>query len=465
MALTPEEAKKVAYDRSVTAGEEQVAIFLKKQFNNLGVLYDDAEKGIKVDTNISDDNEYRRMARELIDKRAFTVRTTKGTDLPITLDDLDEKISKAQPEMKASLGVQNLGELVPTRDQLNATAEAVGEGVRENTGSIGFLGGATIINAIKGFFSWMMSGFAGGFAGLKQSIAQITAESMRESVSNNLTALRDNPDAKMGKLLTDDTVKNIGTEVNNSVLREAGVAVPENPEAAKKETLETAKQETIDSNKLAENRLKIRNGILYPKDKPSLADSMAAEMIKEKDASWKGYLGGWVIKAETRLTKAAKQMAPIIADTISQRITDPTFRTKDGKKLSELDKNQYATVISNEVGDALSAREATFDVPDAAKLSAKNDAGKTNLDIIKEKVRESLMKDGTYEQLSMASRVTDRVGEQNLALAAAGNPVERSNGVAMDTGFNGRGGEFVGAAGNSPPAERGGAPTGRGPNG
>jgi hypothetical protein len=439
MALSPEEAKKIAYDKSVAAGEEQVAIFLKKQFGNLGILYD--TKDNKIDTKIGDD-EYRRMARDLIDKQAFEARTTSGGSIPITLDDLDKKIGIAQPEMKASLGVTSLTELVPTREQLSATADAVGEGVKENTGTIGFLGGATFMNALKGFFSWMMSGFSGGFAGLKQSIAQITAASMRESVSNNLTALRDDPNKKMGKLLTDDTIKNIGNEVNNSVLREAGVALPENPEAAEKETLETAKQETINSNKLAENRLKIRNKTLYPEGKPSLADTMATEMIKAKDASWKGYLGGRFVKAETRLTKAASQMAPIIADTISQRITDPNFRTADGKKLSEMDKNQYATIISDEVGKELSKREQYFDVPDAAKLSAKSDDGKTNLDLIKDKIRESLMQDGTYEQLSMASRVTDKIGEQNLARAAARHS-SSSTELAMDSSFNATGGTTV----------------------
>src|SRR5690606_5960225 len=107
--------------------------------------------------------------------RKITFNTKGGFTRTITLDELDEKDTRMNLGLKTKLGVPHLDNAVPTVEQLETTASTIGKSVESQTGSIGFLGGATVMNAIKGFFAWLKNGFAGGFDGLKHSIAMVTA--------------------------------------------------------------------------------------------------------------------------------------------------------------------------------------------------------------------------------------------------------------------------------------------------
>lgn len=234
MPLTPEQIREKVSADTIAAGEEQTAVLLKKQFQNLAQLYPEI-----VVPESDNEAEYRRMGRELIDKRLITVSTKNGGTFPISLDDLDQKDNDLGGAIKKSRGVSNLQQLVPTRAQLEATAEAVSEGVEENTGLIK---GTSLSNLIAGFFAWlgnilawMVNGFKGDSPSLGDTIAKTTADNMQESVTKNLQKLRDENPQELQSILDDTVISGVSREVHNRVLKEAGLQVVEPPKVALKD--------------------------------------------------------------------------------------------------------------------------------------------------------------------------------------------------------------------------------------
>ncbi|MGE3713212.1 MAG: hypothetical protein AB7F82_01615 [Alphaproteobacteria bacterium] len=385
MAPSPEQVKQKAFDSAMNAGTEDVAIFLKQQYRNLSLLYtdlavpEDSEKG---------DNEYRRMAGELIKKRGFTAATKDGGTRTITLDELDERDNKENLGLKRAMRekfgeVSHIGEAVPTESQMQATAKAVADGVKENTGNIGFLGGATLGAAIKGFFSWMMSGFKGGFDGLKKTIANITAENMRDSVKKNLNDLRQNR-SDMYHMLDNERIEGIGSAVHSSVLKEAGFEPPADASVAeedkKTQNLRDVEFTTVDQNNLTDAREKIREKILYPDGGAPLKDRIANEMNAnvDNDAGWRwgAEAVGWAPERE-EVERTAGTIANTIATRISVITTNPAYRTKDGQALGDLSQQEFTAAVAQDVTDTLhnnshllgmhSAVKEKFDLPEARK--------------------------------------------------------------------------------------------------
>lgn len=453
MALSPEEARQKAIDGANGAAEEKVAIFLKQQFGNLTIIPE--YKDLAVPT---EDGEYRTMAKQLINERAFSAKTKNGEDVIVSLKDLDAQVDRYQPEIKASQGINSLEELVPTREQLDATGDAIGNGVKEHTGGIGFLGGATIMNTIKGFFSWMFSGFKGGFAGLKEAIASVTAENMQESVANNLVELREKYPS-MNRFLTDETIQNIGGEVNGRVMQEAGFAAPESADNRRPvETLENAQPVTPDGNKLAENRIKIREGILNPENGPALAEVIAgqysdATQTNDKSRGWYNPLG-WVdagVVTSEQALPTGTAMADTIATTVSAAVTDPNFKTRYGKRLADIDnKGEFIDALTEEVGKGMLKDEKKYGLPVSLSDTSPTDPNKTILDTFKDQIREKLSAESTdgsasaYERLSMAARYT----------AQASNIPSTARELADNAGADARNAGMSGASehdANAPP--------------
>lgn len=128
--------------------------------------------------------------------------------------------------------------LIPDANRMDAIARDVSEGVRENTGSIGMLQGATIGQAFSGFLAAIQQhGFGTAISGifnlifgdgnsesaqlLKQSIAQVTAGDIGNGITSRLQAHQ----AELG--LTDEQVRQIGAQAQNSVRSQAGLpAIP-----------------------------------------------------------------------------------------------------------------------------------------------------------------------------------------------------------------------------------------------
>src|SRR5262249_16709691 len=155
--------------------------------------------------------------------------------------------------------------------------------------SIGFLGGATIINALMGLFSWIMSGFKGGFGGLKENIAQVTADKMQNSVAARLEKLRET-DAGMRHILTDETIASAASQTRDKALESAGLAQPSAPALSLKD---------VTPDKLTDVQLRkvnaaIQQQILYPPGERSMQDQLADDMIAKKRADFISNRFGWV---------------------------------------------------------------------------------------------------------------------------------------------------------------------------
>lgn len=397
--MTPEEAKTKARDSAIAAGEEQVATFLKSQFQNLGMLYKeldvpDLTKATPEELKKIDDD-FRRMARELIDekKRAFTAKTKDGGTITISLDDLNEKDSKEQLGLKESLRVDNLQQAVPTRTQLEATANAVGDGVAENTGTIGFLGGATVMNTLSGFFQWLVGLFTGetsfSMDSLKKTIAGVTATRMEESVANNLAELRQK-DAGMGAFLSDDAIASAARNVGDTVREQTGITTPGE---SKPGGLAATSYATVGDNERRKISLGIEKAIKNPDGKPPLAEFIAEKWAgatkANQDSRWvinpfKWFSVGVVTKEEAM--PLGKKAADIIAKTVADKVTDPNYRTADGKKLATLNKDEMANALTNEIGTAILEKEKELGL--SITLADKDEiSGKTYIELVKDMIR------------------------------------------------------------------------------
>lgn len=364
MAVTPKEAYQQAYNASVASGEEQVAVFLKQQYQNLTLFY----PSLAIP---EDDSEYRRMAGGLIDNRQFNAKTRDGQSIVISIDDLDSKDAQHNAGIRESLGVASLSQAIPTREQLHVTADAIGDGVESQTGTIGFLGGATIMNALNGLMQWIFSGFKGGFAGLKSTIAEITASEMRNTVGDNLIELR-NKRPDMHTILTDQNIIAITDEVRDNVREQAGLAPPR--EQAGDRLAETTFV-TLDDNQVAKIQRTIRSQVLHPDSGEPLQTTIANKINEVVNGATPWRWGTNVIGVTPGYDKVNEMSGPIayhIADTISTIVTNPNFRDAQGRRLSDLENPQeFAAAVAQGVTDSLIANKDHFDLPPelAAKLT------------------------------------------------------------------------------------------------
>lgn len=220
------EKARETYSETEKAIVEKVAIELKKNGNiqklaRLG--------GESVELPQSDD-EYRRIARELIQDRKFTFKDKEGKfveedgkKVEISIQKIDEtraQLIQGTPEEKRKEMLEQLGTLgsgsldskIPDSKRSAKIAQAVGDSVEENTGMFSFLGGATVMNAIIGLFQWIMNRFEGGFDGLKSSIAHVTTNSITKSTETRLREIGETP----------ENIKEISEAVRIKALKEAG---------------------------------------------------------------------------------------------------------------------------------------------------------------------------------------------------------------------------------------------------
>ena len=461
---TPEEVYKTASAAAISSGEHEVAIFIKQNIRNLALLY----PGLKVpDTSELDtlnakpaeqrtetenkkfeelqkaeEEYYTTKAKELIDNRQIKF---EGVQEAITIANLDSKddIKNIVAEHK----VASLDQLVPTRDQLNAVGKSVGSAAQENTGSIGFLGGATFMAALGGFFKWLLSGFSGGFDGLKKDIAEITASNMKDAVKQHLIELR-NANHDMAPILTDNAIIAAGSQTEKTALDFANNAnPPPNHFLAGVQPVTFKQQEFHD---------KIYTGILEPKGKPNLAATIETEYSKtvEDAKNTAGYLGKvasyvpdfmasrlpdavakYLPPTAEQIRTTAKAMAPIIARTVAKTVSDPNYRTAGGKSLSALEDNDYAIALKSEVRKALVNHEKDFGLtaPLSDKTGKKNKDGtdQTNLDVWTDSIGDELAKPDNIKLLKSVSTETSRQALQ-LAVAKAGD--KKIDGVKYNQG-------------------------------
>lgn len=412
--MTPEEARLQAQTATLAAGEEKVAVFIKSQFRNLGLLYDGLAvpdlNGATPEEQKKIDADFRRMAGELIDRRAFSAPAKDGGTITISLDDLDRQDTEKQLGIKELLRVDHIAKAVPTREQLQATANAVGGGVAENTGTIGFLGGATFMDALMGLFQWIAGLISGdtsfSMQSLTQTIAGVTASNMEKSVAGNLEALRQK-DPSMASFLTDDAIVASAKTVGDTVRGKAGVETPAQTQA----TLATTAYATIGDNERQKIAMGIEKAVLHPEGKESLAETVAQKWADVTQANNKDrsiinplkWFGAGVVSKEQAMPLGEKA-AGIIALTIAATATNPAYRTTDGRKFSELNEKETARALGDEVGATLLAKEAELKLP--IKLSEVDPATKKPyIEMVKDIIKPEIAPH--FEQLNSIAKKLD----------------------------------------------------------
>lgn len=144
-------------------------------------------------------------------REAITQRTIAGNALPGEVD-----------------------RLIPTTERVNAIAQDVATGVGENTGSMGFLQGATLGQAFRGFFDMIREkGFMAAISGVfnlifgdgtsenGQALKQMIAQNTASDIGAGVTARLQSHQAELG--LSDEQVAQIGAQAQNSVRVQAGL--------------------------------------------------------------------------------------------------------------------------------------------------------------------------------------------------------------------------------------------------
>lgn len=418
------------------AAREQVARKLIENWDKLGMVIEGLPQQVPTmaemmgDPNAPEGSDARLgIAGQLIQRREATFGGRR-----ISLSTLDQELDafvttgpgREMPgarEMRESLG--KVDELVPNSTALDEIADATARGVESQTGT-----GNKIWTFIKAIGSWLMSAIGSLFGGgpmisFSEALASSAAPGVGDAVRNNLNALANDPTKASSRLLrfqdasgrtTIDTITNMaiaGTYTELGATPPPAVAPPPAPAASTQPI-------GVDMGAM---RSAIARQINNPppvngQPQPSLSDSIYAQLVegrnKARDAMYLLDPRRLAVPSDETLRTAANSMADTISVTISGRIADPNFRTADGKRLSELSKEDFSRVMAEEVGRELekSEREGRLRLGNFTSLGDKMEGDKTYLAFIKEQVQGQLS--GRYDQIRPALQIVARLRPEQL---------------------------------------------------
>lgn len=306
---------------------EKAAITLKEQWNNVRILINEPN------TTPLADAEYRRMGAELARTGQFNYKEQE-----YSLADLKENAEAKLADLPAETRNGLLGQLdvsLPLAEQKAKIGNAIEEGVEENTGFM-----ANIMNAIKGFISWLVSMFSGENEGmgLMDHIRMSASANIRESVGSNLGAL--SQEEGMGKLLNRDNINGILDEIHTASMNYG----------------KDAKDQITKPDALATTRIL---------DISAAAREMVADQVRgELDASF-----------VPTVSAAIKEKGGMVANAITSEADIKTLQTVVEEKLvgtkenpigiltdpanADLSKDQLRAKVATEVQNALLTDERT----------------------------------------------------------------------------------------------------------
>ncbi len=409
--ISSEEAGSRAESAVKTAMLTEEAKFMKKHWKQVAQAYPNLE--------IPPDNEEKyfldlAVAASAHPKGSIVAKTKDGGKQVIDLDELDAKLSQHMPGFKARLGGGSLRDQSMSFSEIDETSKAVGDAVRGNTGNIGFLKGASIMNAFSGFMQWLgaiISNFISGgkekVPSLQDTITRVTADNTRQDITSNLTELSQKS-PKMARLLTPERIAEIAGKAHNTILNTRGLGKPETPEVS----LRDIRPESPIELKVEDLRAKVREGVneteiqklLEAKMTPMLKDALdkaplfsmatVAKAIKSDEAVNKEI-------ADTSHTVAAK-LAPVIKNALVSTTTDAYIKDAKGRALATLPKDEYAALVSDIVSTrAWQVAESHF----ADKLDKLSDEQKT------------AMRAGLKQEIQ--TKVSEKYGDLVIASNAA----------------------------------------------
>lgn len=229
---TPQENNATAQTAAKEAIVQRVGANLKNRWKTIA-----GQMGLAVPTTGEDGNDpFEKYARDLVEFGTFTAKTKSmlPQDTPVGV----EQIKNAFKTHPLSASITQELDAIPDKSGADAIAGAIGSAAEENTGTIGFLGGATFSAAIRGFLQWIMELISWMFNGEKGSqaptltgtIASIAANDVAESTGAKLEKLR-NDKPELSSSLTDERIKDIKENVRYGALRESGHPDPNEPKS------------------------------------------------------------------------------------------------------------------------------------------------------------------------------------------------------------------------------------------
>lgn len=378
------------------------------------------------------------IAGQLIETRQARIGTTdvRLEKLDEKLDDYVKQYSSTIPglrRMRESLGRVN--ELVPTRAALDEITDATLRGVESQQGT-----GNTILTFLKGALTWLFSLIGSLFTGkpalsFSEAMAASAAPGVRDAVHSELTSLANNPARASARLLNlqdaggRKTLDRISDLAFNATYTELGATPPPaaaEPGAPAPAPLEQAAPLAFDMGAV---RTAISEQIRNPppvngQTQPRLSKAIEQELTSRRDAALAALPGGrllgvslnpfsWGAPSDATLRRSADTIADTVANTLARRIADPSFRTQDGKKLSELTKAEFSAVMAGEVGRALQAPDIAGKISFGVGRNLSTSLGGTGAD-----------KDKTYLQLiqdRVATQIEGRYDELKPVLTLIGN--------------------------------------------
>ncbi len=177
------------YDQLHNEAVHKASLFLKQNWGDINTLIVATAEDTSKAYTAPAQPDFKAMATELVDK---------GNIQGFSIQELDHQLDKKDPkkQLKQSFGVQSLEELVPTARDLELIATSVDKHNPENQkpkdfweGVLSFL--SNIGKYLVGFFSWVASGFEGGFEGLQKQISAQFVSGMAENVRADVQAVQD----------------------------------------------------------------------------------------------------------------------------------------------------------------------------------------------------------------------------------------------------------------------------------
>lgn len=386
-----EESGAKAKKESTEAMEFEVASYLKRSWNVIRLaatqegkkLPEDPTSDIVIEKIAKDptkpteaeleelarqkEERWKKMARQLIDERQLT-----ADNVTISIAELDRQLDEST---KKSLNIDSLEKLIPTRKQIGLVSSTIGSSVAKNTGTgIGFLdslfGGATFGAAFRGLFTWIFSGFKGGFTGLKEIIAGNVGDNIKTSATDDLKALRDRlrgtPDDISG-FLNNTAITAVGEKLGRvplESLKPSGVKPPQLRDV-KVGDIEEAMRDTV--------RLKMNDTLSFEigdafRKQDRFKDAYANE---KKDKSWWDSAKDLASQGRTlvglpgegvRQRRILDRVQNGVSARLSQIMTAKDYRYQGDepalvklktKKLSEMSAEDRALVIAAEARQAI----------------------------------------------------------------------------------------------------------------
>lgn len=418
-------------EQTFTAAREQVAIKLKENWARLRTLLQVTDNA-NLSAQPPSDDQLLAMADSMIRNRNASFTMADGSQRTITLEEVDQKITRlpdAARNMASSMG--RLQDMVPREETLNKIADATTRGAQSQSSGFG-----RIMNAIRGFGKWIMSKFSGNPMTLKEAIASVAAPRVGDSVTQSLQELAAN-DQEAARLLGQTNAQGqsmlqiVAQQASQATYGELGVAAPQQQQGTPAPSLagtQTAPMSGLPSN--TELRSMVRNRILNPPGGQSLQSTVERMYTDAVNKKRDGFTLGRVDPRRLALPNAdeirltSSRMSNIIADTVSSTITDESFRY-NGKRLSELSREEFATAVSEQTANVLQAREGELGLPMMTHLADRGDNGRSSLDDIRDTLRQKLMESHGELQpvLQLVATSQSRNAMNNTSTAQATAPV------------------------------------------